>query len=72
MCIGSVIRCSITEGRGDQCSISSSLSEMFKFKCSMFRGMIERDRDIEERRRDEMAEKLAVFKREVKSIGDQS
>ena len=45
---------------------------MFKFKCSMFRGMIERDRDIEERRRDEMAEKLAVFKREVKSIGDQS
>ena len=29
------------------------------------RGMIERDRDIEERRRDEMAEKLAVYKREV-------
>ena len=27
--------------------------------------MIERDRDIEERRRDEMAEKLAVYKREV-------
>ena len=33
----------------------------------MFRGMIERDRDIEERRRDEMAEKLSVYKREVKS-----
>jgi len=29
------------------------------------RGMIERDRDIEERRRDEMAEKLSVYKREV-------
>merc|ERR1719309_1212236 len=29
------------------------------------RGMVERDRDIEERRRDEMAEKLAVYKREV-------
>ena len=33
-----------------------------------FRGMVERDRDIEERRRDEMAEKLAVYKREVNSI----
>merc|ERR1719397_2102619 len=29
------------------------------------RGMIERDRDIEERRRDEIAEKLSVYKREV-------
>ena len=29
------------------------------------RGMVERDRDIEERRRNEMAEKLAVYKREV-------
>ena len=36
-------------------------------KCSMFRGLIERDRDIEERRRDEMAEKLSVYKREVMS-----
>ena len=38
----------------------------------MFRGMIERDRDLEERRRDEMGEKLSVYKREVKSIGNQS
>ena len=30
-----------------------------------FRGMVERDRDIEERRRDEMAEKLVVYKRAV-------
>jgi len=29
------------------------------------RSMIQRDRDIEERRRDEIAEKLAVYKREV-------
>ena len=36
--------------------------------CSTFRGMIERDRDIEERRRDEMAEKLSVYKRELKLI----
>ena len=41
-------------------------------KCSMFRGMIERDRDLEERRRDEMGEKLSVYKREVKSVGNQS
>ena len=38
----------------------------------MFRGMIERDRDIEERRRDEIAEKLSVYKREVKSTNHQS
>merc|ERR1712181_50944 len=29
------------------------------------RGMIERDRDIDERRRNEMGEKLALYKREV-------
>ena len=29
--------------------------------------MVEQDRDFEERRRDEMAEKLAVYKREVKT-----
>ena len=40
--------------------------------CSTFRGMIERDRDIEERRRDEMAEKLSVYKREVMSTNSQS
>ena len=34
--------------------------------------MIERDRDIEERRRDEMAEKLSVYKREVKSTNHQA
>ena len=32
---------------------------------SMSRGMVERDRDIEERRVAEMAEKLSVYKREV-------
>ena len=31
----------------------------------MSRGMVERDRDIEERRVAEMAEKLSVYKREV-------
>ena len=39
--------------------------KMFNLQCC--RGMVERDRDIEERRRDEMAEKLSVYKREVKS-----
>ena len=38
----------------------------------MSRGMIERDRDIEEKRRDEMAEKLSVYKREAKSNNHQS
>ena len=44
--------------------------EVFNVQC--YRSMIERDRDIEERRRDEMAEKLPVYKREVKSTNHQS
>ena len=38
-----------------------------KVKCSMFRGMIEQNCVIEERRKDEMAEKLSQDKSEVKS-----
>jgi len=36
------------------------------------RGMVERDRDIEERRVAEMAEKLSVYKREVSADFSQS
>jgi hypothetical protein len=41
-------------------------------KCSMFRELIVRDRNLEEARRDKLGEQLSVYKREVKSIGDQS
>ena len=38
----------------------------------MFRELIVRDRNLEEARRDQLGEQLSVYKREVKSIGDQS
>ena len=41
----------------------------FNLYMMFLRGMVERDRDIEERRVAEMAEKLSVYKREV-SLGN--
>ena len=60
----SVMLCSTTGGKGD--FFFFTFTFYFHYSVQCFRGMIERDRDIEERRVNEMAEKLSVYKREVK------
>ena len=68
MSIDCVTHCFTMEDRGDFFLglIEPSL-HWFNLNMMFLRGMVERDRDIEERRVAEMAEKLSVYKREVRA-----
>ena len=68
MSIDCVTHCFTMEDRGDFfLGLREPSLHCFNLNMMFLRGMVERDRDIEERRVAEMAEKLSVYKREVRA-----